>query len=212
MLKKEDLIRAEDRMVELFEEGRVPYPLHLSGGNEDQLIEIFKEVKKDDYVFSHHRSHYHYLLAGGTLDKLEEKVLDGKSMLIFDKEINFLASSIVSGLMGTAVGVAYAMKRENVNSKVWVFIGDGAEDEGHFYEAIRYVDGHNLPCTFIIEDNDRSVDTPKIERYGTNEMKLPECVRRYHYVSKYPHVGTGKWVTAYEKLTDHKIEGDGVGF
>jgi len=212
MFTKEDLVNAENRVARLFEEGRVPYPLHLSGGNEEQLIEIFKEIKKDDYVFSHHRSHYHYLLAGGTQEKLEKKVLEGKSMFIFDKEMNFLASSIVSGLVGIAAGVAYGLKRNGSDKHVWVFIGDGAEDEGHFYEAVRYVDGHSLPCTFIIEDNDRSVDTPKIERYGKNEMIWPKCVRRYNYVSKYPHVGTGKWVGAYEKLTDHKIEGDGVGF
>ena len=90
--------------------------------------------------------------------------------------------------------MALALKKQGSDKNVWCFIGDGAEDSGHFYEAVRYVDGHNLPCTFIIEDNDRSVETSKKERFGSSEFQWPKCVKRYSYVSRYPHIGTGEWV------------------
>lgn len=191
---KNELIEFEKRIANLWEAGKIPHPIHFCGGNEDQLIEIFKEIKEGDYIFSSHRSHYHYLLAGGSAEKLEEIILRGDSMQVFDKTLNFLASAILAGTCGIAVGVALALKKKNQNNKVYVFLGDGAEDEGHLYEAVRYVDGWNLPCTFIIEDNDRSVETPKKLRYGTNEMAWPKCVKRYTYIPTYPHVGTGKWV------------------
>mgnify|MGYP001560219094 CR=1 FL=1 len=193
-LKKQELTRFVKDIAEIWDDSRIPYPVHFCGGNEEQLIGIFEEVKKGDWIFSNHRSQYHYLLAGGSPEKLEEKILNGKSMHVFDKEINFFTSSILSGGCCIAAGVAYSLKKEGSENKVWCFVGDGAEDEGHFYEAVRYVDGWQLPCTFIIEDNNRSVETPKTERYGKSEINWPGCVRRYDYTSTYPHAGTGKHV------------------
>ena len=92
-----------------------------------------------------------------------------------------------------AAGVALALKQSGSPAKVWVFIGDGAEDNGHTYEAIRYATGMDLPCTFIIEDNDRQVDTSHAERWGRTrrfDWNSPK-VRRYHYVPTFPHGGAG---------------------
>lgn len=194
-LTKEDLIEFEKEIAELWEAARIPYPVHLSGGNEEQLIEIFKEIQPGDYIFSTHRGHYHYLLAGGSKEKLREFIRRGDSMHIYDKELNFVTSSIVAGCVAIAVGTALALKKQGKKNRVWCFIGDGAEEEGHFYEAVRYVDGHELPCTFIIEDNNRSVETPKSSRYNDKrDIVWPSCVKRYYYEATYPHVGTGNCV------------------
>lgn len=186
-----DLVTFEKRIVDLFEDARIPYPIHLSGGNERELIAIYREIREGDYIFSTHRSHYHYLLAGGSPDALERMILAGDSMHVFDRTINFLTSAIVAGGPAIAVGVALGLKRQGSTARVWCFAGDGAEDEGHFYEAVRYVDGHDLPCVFVIEDNDRSVETPKTDRHGASTLRWPACVRRYSYTPTYPHVGTG---------------------
>jgi len=189
-INKDDLIKFEQKIVNLFEDGQLPFLLHLSGGNEDELIDIFKQVKTGDYILSTHRSHYHYLLAGGDPDKLEKKIYNGDSMFVFDNSINFLSSSILAGMPPIAAGIALGLKLNNSKNKVWCFLGDGAEDEGHFYEAVRMVDGRNLPCTFIIEDNNRSVETEKKDRYN-QEMIWPSCVKRYNYNCTFPHAGTG---------------------
>ncbi|MCX6746793.1 MAG: thiamine pyrophosphate-dependent enzyme [Candidatus Pacearchaeota archaeon] len=194
-ITKEGLIGFEKRIADLWDDAKIPYPVHFSGGNEEQLIEIFREINQGDYIFSTHRFHYHYLLAGGSPEKLEKLMMEGNSIMnFFDKNVNFLTSAIVAGTVAIASGVALGLKRKKSNQHVWCFVGDGAEDEGHFYEAVRYVDGHDLPCTFILEDNNRSVETPKNERYGKSEIEWPSCVRRYHYTPTYPHVGTGKFV------------------
>lgn len=190
-MTKEDLIKVENRIIELYENGEITHMLHVCGGNEDQLISIFENIKKGDYIFSTHRTHYHYLLAGGDPDKLINKIIDGKSMYIFDKKLNFLSSSIVASTPCIAAGIALGLKMSESDKHVWCFIGDGAEDQGHFYEAVRYVEGFDLPCTFIIEDNNRSVETPKECRYGNSEMKWNEkYVIRYKYTPIYPHTGT----------------------
>ena len=191
---KQQLIEFENQIKQMWENAEISSYIHLSGGNEDQLIEIFKEIKPGDYVFSTHRSHYHYLLKGGSEKELKEKILGGASMHPHNKDLNFISSAIVAGTPAIATGIAWALKKKKSENKVWCFVGDGAEDEGHFYEAARYVDGWNLPCVFIIEDNNRSVETPKSERYGTSKMVWPSCVRRYDYIPTTLHAGTDKFV------------------
>ena len=196
-MNKQELIDFETRIADLFDDGELPYLIHLSGGNEDQLLNIFKEINEGDYIFSTHRSHYHYLLCGGSPVDLEKKICEGKSMFIFNRKLNFFSSSIVAATPAIAAGVAWALERKDSDKKVWCFVGDGAEDEGHFYEAVRYVDGWALPCTFIIEDNDRSVNATKRERHNMPiTFPWPPCVRRYHYKPTYPHGGNGrgKWI------------------
>jgi TPP-dependent pyruvate/acetoin dehydrogenase alpha subunit len=193
-LLERELVEFENSIVELWESAKIAYPVHFSGGNEKQLIKIFHNINPEDYVLSTHRGHYHYLLKSGSPENLMKMIMRGDSMHLFDKSINFMTSSIVAGMPAIAAGIAKAIKDKNQKKRVWCFIGDGAEDEGHFYEAVRYVDGHDLPCRFVIEDNDRSVETPKNERYGKSEMKWPGCVIKYTYDAKYPHVGTGKYI------------------
>jgi TPP-dependent pyruvate/acetoin dehydrogenase alpha subunit len=187
---KNQLINFENRMIDLFEEGELPFLMHFCGGNEDQLIKIFEEVNDGDYVFSSHRTHYHYLLSGGDEKDLEQKLLDGDSMFVFNRKLNFFSSSILAGTCGIAAGVALALKLKNSKQRVWCFIGDGAEDQGHFYEAVKFVQSMKLPCTFIVEDNDRSVETNKEKRGSSFIMNWPECVIRYEYKPTYPHAGT----------------------
>ena len=189
-ITKQELIDFENKMMILFEEGYLPFLMHFCGGNENQLIELFSNINKSDYILSTHRTHYHYLLAGGSSDDLEEKIKNGNSMFIFNKELNFLSSSILAGNAGIAAGIALALKLKKSTQKVWCFAGDGAEDEGHLYEAIKFVESAKLPCTFIIEDNNRSVYSSKEDRNSSYIMNWPSCVIRYNYIPVYPHAGT----------------------
>ena len=195
-ITKQQLIDFENKIGVLFEEGELPFLMHFCGGNEDELIKIFENINEDDYVLSTHRTHYHYLLKGGSQENLLQKIKDGDSMFIFDKKINFLSSSILGGNAGIAAGIALSLKLKESNQKVWCFIGDGAEDNGHLYEAVKFVESAKLPCIFIIEDNNRSVESSKEDRNSTYIMSWPKCVIRYEYKPTYPHAGNGtkKWL------------------
>jgi pyruvate dehydrogenase E1 component alpha subunit len=191
MLTKKDLIDFESSIAELYRDCKLPFLFHLSGGNEDQLIEIFKEIKEGDYVLSTHRNHYHALLHGIPAETLRERILNGRSMFIYDRKRNFFTSAIIGGTSAIAAGIALALKRKKSNQKVWCFVGDGTEDNGHLFEAARYVEGFDLPCTFIIEDNNRSVTTSSDERWG--KARNPtwfKCVRKYTYDITWPHART----------------------
>ena len=191
---KESLIAFEARIRDLFADGELPFLIHLSGGNEEQLIGIFNKIESGDWLFSGHRSHYHYLLAGGSPERLEQLICDGRSMFVFDRARNFLTSSVLAGTCGIAAGVALSIKLQGGKNRVWCFLGDGAEDEGHFYEAAMFVEGNQLPCTFIVEDNNRSVDTEISQRRGPHWKRPMEnfgCIIRYDYKATWPHGGAG---------------------
>lgn len=185
-----ELIAFENKVKELWEAGELPYLLHLCGGNETELLKIFRIITPNDYVLSTHRNHYHYLLKGGNPDSLLQKIKAGNSMFVFDRKLNFISDSIVAGNACIAAGIALALQMKKSKQWVFCFVGDGAEDEGHFYEAVKFVEGRNLPCTFIIEDNNRSVETESKDRYNFN-IEWPSCVSRYNYKPTYPHAGSG---------------------
>jgi pyruvate dehydrogenase E1 component alpha subunit len=186
---EEELIAFEDRIGDLYLDNKLPFLFHLSGGNETQLIEIFKDIKEGDYVISNHRSHYHALLHGIPPEVVEDRILNGRSMFIYDRERNFFCSAIIGGTPAIAAGIAWALKRKGSDKKVWCFVGDGTEDNGHLFEAIRYVDGWDLPCKFVIENNDRSVEASNAERWGnTGDYKWQSpSVIKYYYEITYPH-------------------------
>jgi Dehydrogenase E1 component len=189
----QDLIEFESGVKDLWEAGKLPSLVHLCGGNEDLLVKLFEEIKPGDWVFSTHRTHYHALMAGIPAWQVLDKIKHGDSMFIYSKAHNFLCSAVLAGCCGIAAGVAWAIEDSINDEWVWCFIGDGGEEEGHFYEAAMFVEANDLPCTFIIEDNNRSVDTPRDARRGSAKglEHLFKCVQRYHYTPTYPHAGSG---------------------
>ena len=204
--KKDWLIAFENRIKAHWEAGNLPCLLHLCGGNEAELIGLISDIRPRDWVFSTHRNHYHALLKGIPPDQLEAAILSGHSMFTFSREHNFYSSAILAGACCIAAGVAYDIKARGGDEEVYCFLGDGAEEQGHFYEAALFVEANELPCTFIIEDNNRQVDTDKNTRRGgeapfwnqyepraTAHFPLDgfNCVVRYHYTPTYPHAGSG---------------------
>jgi len=204
---KESLIAFENEVAQLFEAGKIACPVHLSGGNELELIEIFKRVNPQDYIFSHWRSHYHYLLKGGDKQKLMDELMGlpagmcggmGRSMNLYDASINFLTSSTVAGHCAIAAGVALGLKKQfkdkETRPHVWAFCGDGCEDSGHYIEAVRFGLSRDLALTFVLEDNNLSIDSTKEERWHNYRPLLSQNIIRYSYTRSYPHVGIGKYV------------------
>lgn len=189
----ESLIAFEERVKCAWEAGDLPYLLHLGGGNEQQLLDIFAEAEEGDWFFLSHRNHYHSLLAGIPEDQVLANIQSGGSMFSYSRKHRVFSSAILAGNCGIAVGVAIALKAQGSPNHVWCFLGDGAEENGHFYEAVLYATGHNLPVTFVIEDNGMQVDTPQQLRRGMRQGLLDSwpCVRRYRYTPRWPHAGSG---------------------
>jgi pyruvate dehydrogenase E1 component alpha subunit len=193
MIDKKDLINFELDIKKIYEAGKIKAPIHLSGNNEDSLINIFKKIKKNDWVFSTWRNHYHALLKGIPIDWLKKEIIAGRSMGINNIKYKFYSSAIVAGTIPIALGVAKALKLKKKNQKVWVFIGDMTFETGMFHECYKYAKNHKLPLKFVVEDNNLSTNTPT-NKVWVKKSKIPKDVIYYKYKRKFPHHGTGGWV------------------
>ena len=204
MVTKEELISFETEIGDTFNAGKIKAPIHLYSGNEDEIIEIFKEVNvENDWVCCTWRNHYQGLLKGIPQEVLKERIMDGKSMVMNLPEYKFICSSIVGGIPSITAGIAFAIKLQNKNNHVWCWIGDMSAETGAFHEAYKYSLNHDLPITFIVEDNKKSVCTPTPDIWNRTQPYYLESEYKggilkqknlyyYQYTNeKYPHAGAG---------------------
>ena len=193
-----ELINFENEIAKLFNEGKIRAPVHLYHGNESQLIDIFKNIKKEDWVFCSWRSHYQCLLKGVPKKDITDEILAGRSISLCFPRHNIYSSAIVGGSLPIAVGTAMSLQRKGSKNKVFCFMGEMTSETGIAHECVKYSRNFKLPIHYIVEDNEKSVCTDT--RKAWNQKKLTyegisdDYVTYYSYKLKYPHAGAGKRV------------------
>lgn len=160
----------EERVAELFAQGKVPGFVHLYVGEEAVAVGIMAHLRKDDFITSTHRGHGHYIAKGGCI-KASMAELFGKktgickgkggSMHIADVEIGELgANGIVGGGIPHAVGAALGIKLNGLDSVAVAFFGDGASNQQNFHEGINLAAIWKLPVVFVCENNLYQISLP----------------------------------------------------
>ena len=195
LLNKEELIKFETDIADCFNNAMIKAPVHLYDGNEEQMINIFKNVNPEDWVFCTWRSHYQCLLKGVPQEQVKQDILKGKSITLCYPEHNIYSSAIVTGNIPIATGVALDIKRKGGDNHVWCFVGDMTSETGAFFENWKYAVNHDLPITYIIENNEKSVCTETKKVWNTEELYFAKETRKiiyYEYQTKYPHAGAGQ--------------------
>lgn len=199
----DELKNFEKEIGDTFNSGQIRAPIHLYDGNEELMIKVFEKINiKEDWVCATWRNHYQCLLKGVPPSVLKQKIINGKSMVMNIPEYKIVCSSIVGGIPSIATGIAAGIKFQNMSSRVWCWTGDMSSLTGAWSEAYRYSIAHDLPITFIVEDNDLSVLTPTKKIWGETHWYLPKSFNLdwyetknliyYRYKNnKYPHAGAG---------------------
>lgn len=189
----EALIAFEREIADIFNAGTIRAPVHLSGGNELQILEVFQDIKDSDFVTTNWRSHYHCLLKGVPPERLKADILAGKSIALCYPEHRIVASAIVGGTLPIALGIALSIKRSGGANKVWAFLGDMTARTGTYHECVQYASGHDLPITFVHERNGLSVCTDTDAVWGASRrFTRGDLVRGYSYKLPWPHSGAGR--------------------
>lgn len=165
LYKKLKFIRiVENTIVKEYPSQEIRCPTHLSIGQEAIAVGVCEYLDKNDKVFSNHRCHAHYLAKGGSLYKMFAELYGksdgccggrGGSMHLFDDAAGIKASiPIVGSCIPLAVGAALADKLSNNEGSISVvFFGDGAIEEGAFYESANFASLLSLPVLFVCENN-----------------------------------------------------------
>lgn len=168
----------EEEIALRYSEQEMRCPTHLSIGQELIPVIVSSFLEPKDKVYSTHRAHAHYLAKGGNLKALIAELYGkesgctggrGGSMHLTDLNAGFVASTaIVANSIPLAAGNALNMKLSNKNSLVVSYFGDGATEEGAFYETINFAAVHKLPLLFVCENNYYSVYSPLSPRQPSN--------------------------------------------
>ena len=198
-MKLNQLISFEEEIAKIFNKGLIKAPIHLSYGNEEQLIKIFKKIKFNDWIFCSWRSHYHCLLKGVPSYLLKKEILNGRSISLCFPKYKIYSSAIVGGIVPIALGLALSLKLKKKKDKVFCFLGDMTSETGIAHESIKYAINFNLPIHFIIEDNNQSVCTDTRKTWASNILTYSKNINKkfityYKYKNKYPHAGAGQRV------------------
>lgn len=153
----------EEKIVELYPEQEMKCPVHLCIGQEAIAAGVCLHLRKTDYVFSNHRGHGHCLAKGAAMAPLMAEFYGrqtgcskgkGGSMHIIDIENGILGTSaIVGGGIPMGVGAALASSMKGEDNVTAIFFGDGAFDEGAFYESFNFASLKKLPVVFVCENN-----------------------------------------------------------
>lgn len=196
LMSPQQLVDFESDIAECFNSAQIKAPVHLYDGNESQMIDIFKNVNANDWIFCSWRSHYQCLLKGVPPTLVKEEILNGKSITLCFPEHKIYSSAIVTGNIPIATGTALDIKRKGTLEHVWCFVGDMTSETGTFYENHKYAVNHNLPITFVVEDNGKSVCTDTRKTWNIKDLTyskpgIPKIIY-YKYETKYPHAGAGK--------------------
>jgi len=190
-----ELIAFEDEIAALFNGAKVRAPVHLYHGNEDHMIDVFREVNPEDWVCCSWRSHYQCLLKGVPRELVRDEILAGRSISLCFPKYRIISSAIVGGIVPIALGLALAFKRSGEKGRVHCFMGDMTSETGLAAECLKYATNWQLPIRFIVEDNGQSVCTNTRETWNqpilTHEKGSHPLVVYYQYKNKYPHAGAG---------------------
>lgn len=163
--------RVEEEIVELLlSKPEIICPVHLYIGQEAISAGVCANLRKDDYVFSTHRSHGHYIAKGGDMRALMAELYGrvtgcsrgrGGSMHLASPDMGLPGSSaIVAGTIPLAVGAALAFSLRGQDAVSVTFFGDGATNEGAFYESLNFASLKKLPVIFVCENNAYSTHMP----------------------------------------------------
>lgn len=165
----------EEKALELYNQNLIKGSLHTYIGQEAIAVGVCLalDIKKGDGIISNHRGHGHFIAMGGDIKLMISELLGkvtgyckgkGGSMHIADIDIGIYgANGIVGGGIPIACGLALALKLKQQDGVAVSFFGDGAANQGVFYESLNLSSVWKLPVVFICENNLYSQTTPIVE-------------------------------------------------
>jgi pyruvate dehydrogenase E1 component alpha subunit len=168
----------EEEIARRYSEQEMRCPTHLSIGQEAVPAALSLVALPSDFAVSTHRGHAHFLGKGGSLRAMISEIYGretgcsrgkGGSMHLIDTAVGFMGTSaIVGNSIPIGVGLGLSSKYRRTSQVSFVFFGEGATEEGVFYESINFAALHELPVVFVCENNLYSVYSPLDVRQPRN--------------------------------------------
>ncbi|MCX7121813.1 MAG: thiamine pyrophosphate-dependent dehydrogenase E1 component subunit alpha [Gammaproteobacteria bacterium] len=213
----------EEAIAENYPKQKMRTPVHLSIGQEAAAVASGAVLRKTDYAVGSHRAHAHYFAKGGNLNamiaELHGKVTGccrgrGGSMHLIDQSVGFMGSTaIVGNTIPIGVGLGLSIQLSADDRICCIYLGDGAVEEGVFYESLNFAVLKKLPVLFVCENNLYSVYTPLTKRQPSGR-KIHEFVNAIGAETDLVEDGYNVLACyqSLQKMTDKVRTGNGPGF
>ncbi|WP_037350653.1 thiamine pyrophosphate-dependent dehydrogenase E1 component subunit alpha [Anaeroarcus burkinensis] len=211
----------EETIVREYPKQQIRTPVHLYVGEEAIAASISILLTNEDYIVSNHRSHGHCLAKG--LDLLTFfKELYGKrggcsngmggSMHLCDMTKGIAGTSaIVAGGIPMGAGLALKQQYQEETNVTVIYFGDGAVDEGIFWETINFAGLKKLPILFVQEDNGYASQTGSNRRHAYSDIL--SIVGSYGIqIANVDGNDAEQIISSAEKLLEQIRRGEGPGF
>lgn len=188
------LIRhTENKLLQLFQQGTLSGTVHTSVGQELGAIFVINELQENDFIFSNHRCHGHFIAHGGSVHSLiaelagrESGVCSGVGGSQHLHKKNFYSNGIQGSIVPVAAGMALSAKLSEKKSLGVVFIGDGTLGQGIVYESMNMAALYKVPLLIVCEDNSYAQSTPKsLSLSGSIESRAKAFGLPYYYADSY---------------------------
>lgn len=213
--------RVEEEIIRLYPSDKIKSPVHLSIGQEFLSVGVCEALRPQDVTFGTYRGHALYLAKGGDLKEMIAELYGketgcargkGGSMHLVDNKVGMMGTSaIVSTSIPHAAGYALALKNKKSSSIVACFFGDGATEEGVFYETLNFAALKKLPLLFICENNQYAIYTHIKDRIANTDL----CARAESFGVAAKKIESGNIIDLYEtslELTNRIGQGEGPFF
>ncbi|WP_207926966.1 thiamine pyrophosphate-dependent dehydrogenase E1 component subunit alpha [Actinocrispum wychmicini] len=153
-------------LLDLFAAGKLNGTTHTCLGQEYVPVALAPLIP-DDFVFSNHRGHGHYLARfddpAGLLAEImgrEGAVCAGVGGSQHIYRDGFLSTGVQGQSLPVAVGVALHHQRSGQRRIAVAFTGDGTWGEGAVYEALNMAGLWQVPLLVVVENNGIAQSTP----------------------------------------------------
>ncbi|MEO6784680.1 MAG: pyruvate dehydrogenase (acetyl-transferring) E1 component subunit alpha [Chthoniobacteraceae bacterium] len=159
----------ESESLRQYTKGKMGGFLHLYNGQESVAVGCVSLMGDDDHVITAYRDHGHALAVGMTMNECMAELFGkatgcskgkGGSMHFFAPDKNYWGGhGIVAGQTPLGLGLGYALKYKGLKGAAMCFMGDGAANQGCFYESLNIASLFEIPVVYIIENNGYSMGT-----------------------------------------------------
>jgi TPP-dependent pyruvate/acetoin dehydrogenase alpha subunit len=165
----------EEFIREVYPEKNMKTPTHLGIGQEAIAVGVCLNLKNNDNVYCHHRSHLPFIALEGNIYKLFCELMGKKNgtsggkggsvHLCLKGKINYNSTAILGQSMALAVGAGLAHKLKKKKNISVSFFGNASLEEGISYEVLNFSSLKNIPTLFVYENNFYSTEMPNYKGY-----------------------------------------------
>ena len=216
----------EEAVLALHGRGMVPGGIHLSIGQEAEIVGACMALRADDFMTGNHRSHGHPIGKGARVAPLMAEIMGkatgvckgkGGSVHLADFSVGSLGESgIVGSALPVAAGAGLSAQMRGSDQVCLAFFGDGAINTGAFYESMNLSATWRLPVVYLCENNLYATTTASADVTGGSTLanracafEIPglqvdgqDCVAVYEIVCEaVRRARSGEWPSLVETLT-----------